>query len=689
MAKKKRTVDKAKAARGKAKYKKKKALEKQRRKEARRLKREATAKKISLKFSGSTKKQRKEILDVPENLENKVLKNECKPNQSKNSDKKTGVIILLIILVLLLVAVLTGLGIYKYRQKQAKQASADAATEAMLQTQAMAVVRENHKKHQSEELLDNTGKHVVEALIAAGMNTVDGVEHRPPTVELSEEQAKSFLNIGNCIIEDGKIKMGLKAQENALIASDDGYYYMFGLAMYEHELSGEPVGKELKDVDFIASCEYSSVRLYKKYQMAIKKDGSYIPISGTHYVTNPEQVASYHPGFYNTSSKKGLLVDPSYVQGNSLVDLGVKHAAYNIPISRILGPTTNGNYPTIGYSYHGKNYSFNGQSIAEYDLVFSNLTNKGIEITAILLNDRSGNTANLIHPRSSGGSAHYYAFNNTTEEGIETMAAVGSFLAGRYSGTGHGKIMNWVIGNEVNARRDWNYTEYMDVGEYSRIYADSIRVFYNSIKSTNGNARIYISIDQQWNRNRSNTDCYDARDIVDELNKYIVSEGNIDWCVAQHPYNYPLDAVHAWNMGRYENLITNSADTSIITMKNINVLTNYLQREELLNTKGEVRRVILSEVGYTSSKGQELQAANFVYAYKKIVGNPYIDSILLNRQTDHGVEIAQGLALGIQTPGGGQKYIYNVFKYIDTAQSNQYCDFALSYIGISSWNQLK
>ena len=37
-----------------------------------------------------------------------------------------------------------------------------------------------------------------------------------------------------------------------------------------------------------------------------------------------------------------------------------------------------------------------------------------------------------------------------------------SFLANRYAGTGHGKVMNWVIGNEINARKEWNYIEYME-----------------------------------------------------------------------------------------------------------------------------------------------------------------------------------------------------------------------------------
>ena len=64
-------------------------------------------------------------------------------------------------------------------------------------------------------------------------------------------------------------------------------------------------------------------------------------------------------------------------------------------------------------------------------------------------------------------------------------------------------------------------------------------------------------------------------------------------------------------------------------------MTDYLQKEEFLTDSGEVRHVILSEIGYTSSQGQDLQAASFVYAYKVIEANQYIDSMLFSRETDH------------------------------------------------------
>ena len=117
-------------------------------------------------------------------------------------------------------------------------------------------------------------------------------------------------------------------------------------------------------------------------------------------------------------------------------------------------------------------------------------------------------------------------------------------------------------------------------------------------------------------------------------------------------------------------------------------LTDYLQKPEMRTEDGEVRHLILSEMGYTSSQGQELQAASFVYAYKVIEANQYVDSMLFSRETDAPSEVAQGLALGICTLGGGRKSIYEAYKYVDTPESAKYTDFALRVIGISSWNEV-
>jgi hypothetical protein len=90
-------------------------------------------------------------------------------------------------------------------------------------------------------------------------------------------------------------------------------------------------------------------------------------------------------------------------------------------------------------------------------------------------------------------------------------------------------------------------------------------------------------------------------------------------------------------------------------------------------------------LGYSSTQGEAMQAAAFAYAYYIIASNPYIDSFLLNRQTDAPEEVAQGLAFGLNYHGGGRKQIFEVFKYIDTPDHERYTEFAKAIIGISNW----
>lgn len=646
--------------------------------------------------TNNKKKKRRRTIDKAKVARNKKKIKEKKARQraerkaekTPGNRKKKWLIVAACLVVLGVAAGCVG---YRMQMNLEELAAENAAVEAMVYTQAVRLAEYSKTQHRKESVRQNAGKDTTRALVDAARYMLDGIKNRPREVEITEENAADFATIESCKIntETGKVDVTMKAKDLAI--SDDGFYYLFEEKTYQSALTGSDyIIEDQKDVELTFSVNLNhntaSTRLFSKFVVAVKKNGSFVAITRPHYITNPEAVAKYALSFGNTTSKKGLLVDPEKLQSSELDDLGVKHAAYNIPLSRILGSTSNDYYPTVHYTYNGNTYSFNGQIIAEYDYIFTNLTNRGITITAIILNDISSRPE-LIHPKSrSGGRAPYYAFNATDEAGTECIAAIASFLASRYSGTGHGKVMNWVIGNEINARAEWNHIEYMDTASYVDEYARAFRVFYNAILSINGTARVYISLDQQWGKSLYSKSGYGSKEILDEFNRNLKAEGNIDWALAQHPYNYPLTSAKAWSGN--SSYVQENENTPVITIKNLHVLTDYLQKPEMLTEDGEVRHLILSEMGYTSSQGQELQAASFVYAYKVIEANRYVDSMLFSRETDAASEVNQGLALGICTLGGGRKSIYEAYKYVDTPESAKHTDFALRVIGISSWNEV-
>lgn len=535
------------------------------------------------------------------------------------------------------------------------------------------------------------GSSIVEHIIAAANATEEMFGKRPPEVELTEENASNFVTVSDCQIHDGKVVVTTSSE--GIPRSDDKFYYLFHIKGYDdsNSLEGkEYLDKVYKNSESSLQCALNaggtSSKLFDKFGVAVKIDGEYKLVSTPSYITNPEVLAPHNNVYMNAGSKKGILIDYNRVFTGQLEDLGVKQAAINIPIASIMGPTTNVLFPSIHYSYNGKTYTFNGVVVAGFDQTIAALTSKGIQTTAILLNSYTNAYISLIHPDArSAGVCPYYMFNGATEDGVEMCAAVGAFLADRYSGSKHGKISNWVIANEINARKEWNYLKYTDVETYSREYAKSFRVFYTAIKSISSTARVYISLDQTWDRNLEKSPDYDGKDVLDCFNNYLSSTGNIDWSLAYHPYNIPLTSCKTWASSKYVN---RTASTPMISMQNIEVLVNYLNQDHYKNPSNQCRSIMITELGYTSSGGEQMQAAAIAYAYYKVAHYNDIDGLLLNRQTDDHTEIAQGLATGITTSGGGHKYSYDVYKYMDTSSWEDHMAFAKSIIGISNWNEI-
>ena len=505
------------------------------------------------------------------------------------------------------------------------------------------------------------------------------------------EDPSEFMTIDSCEIYD--LDTSLVCVSGVLPGipkSDSDDIYLFALDTYETSIpaDAEPldtvrIEKTEPAFKMFANLNYKQAgsRLYKKFVIAAKVDGKYEIISGSRYITNPEKIAKYNT-YKVAAGIKGLLIDPLKIYGSELDDLGVQQGVYNILLGNILGSSGGS---TVYYEYGGKTYAFNGNELQVLDKVFSALSSKGIQVTAILLNDSSA-YSELKHPQASG-SAPYNMFNASTSDGVNAMAAVASFLADRYSGKGYGLVSNWVVGNEINMRLEWNNYTNVSVEAYTQEYADGFRVIYNAIKSVNGYANVYMPLDQTWNRNQNNGD-YDGRDVLDSFADYIREKGDIDWGLAYHPYPVPLTNAKFWDTGSYAKYTTYSVDTPMVSMHNLYIVTDYMCGERFLDKDGNVRSIILSEEGFTSTSGESVQAAAYAYAYYIAANNQYIDGFMISRQTDSGQEASQGMAFGLTSSSGAHKQVYNVFKHINQADGHTYTDFALSIIGVDSWSEI-
>lgn len=439
------------------------------------------------------------------------------------------------------------------------------------------------------------------------------------------------------------------------VVSEDGILHLYAQETYQSGVQGVEVAQAPNGTAvfrFALGKNTANSNLFKKFTIVAIKNGAPTAVSNSVYITNPEASATHTTG-RRDGGIKGMLPAAQLLNSNNLKDLGVKQVTYNL----LLGRITNGG--GINYQYNGKTYSFNSRYVAEYDIVAKRMNAQGIQVTFIILNDL-GADATLIHPLSrTGAAANYYALNAADQAGVEKLEAVASFLGQRYSNTGNGTVDNWIVGNEVNARNPWNFMQTNDVNQYAAEYANAFRILYNGLKSENANAQVYVATDQQW-AVASGPSYFGSRPFLVAFNNYVKAQGNIDWRLSSHPYNVPLYDPNNWTPTRYA---THSQNSRYVTMQNIDVITDFLSTPELLSPSGAVRTVKLSEVGYTSSIGEEQQAIAVTYAYLQAISNKYVDGLVISRELDDASEIAQGLAVGMLAPDGRHKLAYEYYKH--------------------------
>ena len=504
------------------------------------------------------------------------------------------------------------------------------------------------------------------------------------------------VRVTSCVIETSNHSMvDVRANGSASVAGTDGKYYLYALMPYENGVTKESLQlasvRKQGTLSFRVALNRGNANsvLYRKFVVAVRSasGNKYTVVSNALYITNPQVLAKYTYAFPKAASKKGLHIQPSML--SDAEDLRIKHAAVNICLDTFVATNSLKNSRhSYAYTYQGKRYWFTKYACEEVDRQVKKLSETGVVVSGILLLREQGAGSVLVAPNARGKGKSYYGFNTMNKEGVDTLAALISFLGERYTNTGkkNGRIVNWIVGNEVNYYDRYNYLGNLSFADYVEAYARSFRVVSTALHSVCKNARVYISLDHCWNILQPDGKSYTSKRVLDQFAAVLKNEGDIVWNLAFHPYPAPLTDPAFW-----DDNVSNSDSTKTVTMKNIGYLTDYLNR----NFRKDVR-VILSEQGFTSKVGgktqEKKQAAAFAYAYYITEFNSKIDSFIMNRHVDHVEETRQGLNLGLWTNKSGQleyaskkKAIYDVFKYIDSASSQSVSKFALSYIHASSW----
>ena len=395
------------------------------------------------------------------------------------------------------------------------------------------------------------------------------------------------------------------------------------------------------------------------------------------------------------ASKKGLQVELL----DDALELGIKHAALNVNLSELIAPNSgNVDVAYLPWTTDGRTFHFRREPVERLDHTIKTLSSHSVVVHLIILvykdSDAEVNRV-MLHPNYDDKAPHRLsAFNTRTAEGRAWLQATMEFLAHRWSRPDkqYGRVAGYILGNEVNSHWWWSNMGRVTMSEFADDYSSALQLVHRAVRRHSSWARVYVSLDHHWNIRFPASDEHEAfagKDLID----YLVRRGredkesNFDWHVAYHPYPENLFEPRFWN----DKSALLEPTTPRITFKNLEVLTDYLQRPELLY-EGQPRRVILSEQGFHTPDGptgEAIQAAAYCYAYRKVARLDGVDAFILHRHVDHPHE--GGLRLGLRrfVPAESNprpvKMIYECFRRADGPDWEEAFKFALPIIGIQSW----
>lgn len=395
----------------------------------------------------------------------------------------------------------------------------------------------------------------------------------------------------------------------------------------------------------------------------------------------------YTEAYPAAESKKGLQVEIV----DDALHLGIKHAGLNINLSQLVDPSRDPKNPT--WEYKGTNYHFQREYLSRMDSQIRALSEKGVLVNLIVLAYKSHDAQVnqlMLHPNADAKPPNgLCAFNTATEDGKNWFSATLEFIAERWSHPDrkHGRIVGYIIGNEVNSHWWWSNMGRVSMKEFADDYLRTTRLAHSAIRRQSSWARVYISLEHHWSMRYpvgDNQQAFPGQDFLNYFAERARETGDFAWHLAYHPYPEDLRNPRFWN----DASATMDPDTKRITFKNIEVLVDYLGRDKLLHNKAR-RRIILSEQGFDTPKtddGESVQAAAYCYAYKKIESLAGIDAFILHRHVDHRHE--GGLLLGLRRwdEAKTKKRIYECFRLADTTEWERAFQFALPIIGLKRWN---
>lgn len=434
-------------------------------------------------------------------------------------------------------------------------------------------------------------------------------------------------------------------------------------------------------------------RTLSRWIIVQESETAYRAVSHARYPDRIEPVQ--HTVAQIPSSKKGLgdiSTDPLMLQ--DLNDLGITTATVNIRIAAFMHSIPDPGQ--IEHSYGGTKYYFDGVSVSRLDRILAACHDRGIVVAAIILINNAASSADphigelLQHPDYTG-EGNYSMPDMTTPQSVNAYAAALDFVASRYNRPDgkYGRVHHWIMHNEIDSGLEWtNMGRDKPVDVYMDTYVKSMRMCHNIVQRYNTHASVMASHTHAW-AVADNSDTYSTLDMLDILNDYCRAEGDFNWGLAFHCYPHSLYEPKTW----LDEKALYTAETPIITYKNLEVLDRWIKLPENLYNGSCKRLLWLSENGTNSpsysEQDQAEQAAGFAWGWKKIAALDGIDAHQWHNWADN--ELEYGLHIGLRkfaAEGKERKQVWYLYRAAGTDEEDAVFDKYLPVIGITDWDSI-
>lgn len=233
-------------------------------------------------------------------------------------------------------------------------------------------------------------------------------------------------------------------------------------------------------------------------------------------------------------------------------------------------------------------------------------------------------------------------------------------IARRYDGRhGHGRIADFVVHNEVNANAWFDVGcgqgVVCDVSAWLDLYAASFAAAYDGVLAEQPHAKVLVSLDHHFGApfdGDAGSDPYEeiisGETVLRGLDARVAPRA---WRVAYHPYPPNLLAPQF-----------GPDDWPRVTYGNLGTLAGWLRREH--PGRPSAWEIHLTESGVNSLAPQSSAAAQADGVCRSLynaLGTPGVESYIYHRMTDHPVETASGLGVGLRDETGAAKPAWSVW----------------------------